>query len=202
MQDTGYIGFYPASIGVEMAQTMINADRGFRLVPFGAPDSPPTETITGNIARRSNVLTMSYMLVGPSGELLIPGPAALPTRRYGLWEETCFELFLAPKNALHYWEFNLSPAGHWNVYRFESCRQGMREEAAISSLPFDIEKQAGVLTLALEFSLGQIMTVDQVLDVAISAVIKHQDGGLSYWALTHCGPQADFHRRDSFIVAL
>jgi hypothetical protein len=36
MQDTGYIGFYPgsripnlASIGAEMAQTMINAFRGF-----------------------------------------------------------------------------------------------------------------------------------------------------------------------------
>ena len=38
--------------------------------------------------------------------------------------------------------------------------------------------------------------------VGIAAVIKLAGGGLTYWALTHPGPQADFHRRDSFLVEL
>ena len=42
-----------------------------------------------------------------------------PRRRDRLWEETCLELFLGEEGSERYWEFNLSPAGHWNVYRFE-----------------------------------------------------------------------------------
>ena len=36
----------------------------------------------------------------------------------------------------------------------------------------------------------------------IAAVIKLAGGELTYWALTHPGPAADFHRRDSFVVEL
>lgn len=38
--------------------------------------------------------------------------------------------------------------------------------------------------------------------LAISIVIKPQNGEITYWALTHPGPQADFHRRDSFLIEL
>ena len=65
-------------------------------------------------------------------------PADMPARRDRLWEETCFEFFLAVKNSPRYWEFNLSPAGHWNVYRFADYRQGMQEEPAFASLPFSV----------------------------------------------------------------
>jgi len=38
--------------------------------------------------------------------------------------------------------------------------------------------------------------------VGIAAVIKLTGNGLTYWALAHPGPAADFHRRDSFLVEL
>jgi len=36
--------------------------------------------------------------------------------------------------------FNLSPAGHWNIYRFEDYRQGMQEEMAFVT-PFSVHNQ-------------------------------------------------------------
>jgi hypothetical protein len=135
-------------------------------------------------------------------ELVIPARADLPAREHGLWEETCFEFFLAVKNSPQYWEFNLSPAGHWNIYCFQAYRQGRQEETAFRSLPFSVQSRPDSLLLVLELDLDRIVPADQALEVAIAAVSKLLDGQATYWALTHPGPQADFHRRDSFIIEL
>ncbi|MFC1491749.1 DOMON-like domain-containing protein [Nitrospinota bacterium] len=177
-------------------------DQGFSLEPFPQASPPPSFKITGNIARRSNTLFIRYALPGHLAELVIPAPVGMPARKKGLWEGTCFEFFLALRNSHQYWEFNLSPAGHWNVYRFSDYRQGMEEEMAFTSLPFHVEHQSDSLRLALELDLNPIVQADQSLEVAISAVIKIRDGDVTYWALTHRGSRADFHRRNSFIVEL
>ena len=174
----------------------------FSLQPF-SPISPALNfKVTGHIARRPHHLAIRYDLHGPLAELVIPAPADLPSRQHGLWEETCFEFFLGVKDSPRYWEFNLSPAGPWNVYRFDGYRQGMAEETAFTSLPWRVRRRPDSLLVALELEIERIVAADQPLAVGLAAVIKLAGGGLTYWALTHPGPQADFHRRDSFIIAL
>ena len=176
--------------------------RSFTLQPF-APIGPPHNfKITGYIARRADKLAIRYDLRGDLAELMIPALADLPARRHGLWEETCFEFFLGVKDSPRYWEFNLSPAGPWNVYRFDGYRQGMVEETAFTSLPWRVRRRPDSLRLALELDVGRIVAADQPLSVGIAAVIKLAGGGLTYWGLIHPGPAADFHRRDSFLVEL
>jgi hypothetical protein len=109
---------------------------------------------------------------------------------------------LAVESSPRYWEFNLSPAGHWNVYRFLAYREGMTEETAFASLPVKVRSDPDCLRLELEVDLGSIVRADQTLAIGISAVLKQISGEKTYWALTHCGPQADFHRRDSFSIRL
>lgn len=174
----------------------------FCLQPFSPLSPPLTIRITGHINRRRGHLAIRYDLRGDLAELVIPAPAARPARRHGLWEATCFEFFLGVKDAPQYWEFNLSPAGHWNIYRFARYRQGMAEETAFTSLPLNLRRHPDSLEVALELDVGSILAADQPLRVGIAAVIQLADGGLTYWALTHPGPEADFHRRDSFLVEL
>lgn len=174
----------------------------FQLQPFAAAGAHADLTITGSISRDSRALAIRYGVQGPRAALTIPASAEGPARRRGLWEETCFELFLAGKDSRCYWEFNLSPSGDWNVYRFDDYREGMREEPAFAALPFRFEIRSDGLWLALECFLDGIVASDQALEVALSAVIKHGDGKMTYWALTHPGPFPDFHRRDSFIITL
>ena len=176
--------------------------RGFFLQPFSPLDPPLTIKLTGHIARHCHQLAIRYDLQGPLAQLVIPAPADLPARRHGLWEETCFEFFLGVKGARRYWEFNLSPAGDWNVYRFAGYRQGMAEETALTSLPENVRRHSDSLRVALELDVEKILAADQPLEVGIAAVIKLAGNGLTYWALTHQGPAADFHRRDSFLVEL
>jgi hypothetical protein len=176
--------------------------RSFSLKPFPSTALLPHLEITGDIARSSNKLSISYEISGPLAELVLPAPADVRLRKNGLWEETCFEFFLAPLTSGRYWEFNLSPSGHWNIYHFASFRQGMMEETAYTSLPFSVLIYSDFLQLSLEVELDKILQADQSLKIGISAVIKTVNGRMTFWALTHPGPQPDFHRRDSFIIEL
>jgi hypothetical protein len=174
----------------------------FSLQPF-PPISPAFNfKITGHIARHAHHLAVRFALQGKLAELVIPAPADLPVRKHGLWEETCFEFFLGVKDSPRYWEFNLSPTGAWNVYCFDGYRQGMAEETAFTSPPWRVRRRPDLLLVALELEIERIVAADRPLAVGIAAVIQLAGGGLTYWALTHPGPQADFHRRDSFLVEL
>lgn len=177
-------------------------DRSLFLKPFPSDGPVPGFQITCSIKRHFNNLSVSYALLGPITELGLPAQTEKPSRKNSLWEETCFELFLGVKNSPRYWEFNISPSGHWNVYRFNDYRQGMQEEPAIASLPINIDHRSEVLRLSLKTGLDDIVPAEKVLEAAVSAVIKTVNGKVTYWALVHPDTEADFHRRDSFIVDL
>ncbi|MFH0995074.1 MAG: DOMON-like domain-containing protein [Pseudomonadota bacterium] len=176
--------------------------RRFSLLPFTEAGPVSSLKIAGDISRVASRLVIHYELLDCSGDILIPAPSSKPLRKKKLWEDTCFEFFIAVRNSLRYWEYNLSPSGHWNTYSFADYRQGMQEDAVVGSLPFSVQRQSGVLSLSLEIALERILHGDQALEVGISAVIKHCDGMMSYWSLFHPGPQADFHRRDGFLIEL
>jgi hypothetical protein len=174
----------------------------FVLQPFAQVIPMASFSITGTISRGRTLLTITYILAGPLPELIIAPPAATPARQWDLWETTCFEFFLAIRDAIGYWEFNLSPAGHWNVFRLAGYRQGLAEEPAIRSLPFTSHQQTEKLTLSLDVDLSDIIPGDRPLKAAISTVLHHQGGRLSYWALTHPGPEPDFHSPQGFVLKL
>lgn len=177
-------------------------NQSFSLQPFSSTGQMLDIRIAGNIARNTNQLAIEYTLSGDIKKVAIAPPSETPSRKHELWRDTCFEFFLGIKNSPKYWEFNLSPTGDWNVYRFENYRQGMQEETVFSTLPFIIQQQADSLGLTLDLDLDKIIPQEQALEVAITTVIKQTDGEVTYWALTHQGAEADFHRRDSFILEL
>jgi len=175
--------------------------QGFVLRPFPSANPLPEMKITGTVGRREGVLYVGYDFFGLMGAIAVPTPAAVPARRDGLWNETCFELFLGLEKSDRYWEFNFSPAGHWNVYSFETYRKGMREERAFASLPFSVQIHPGALNLSVELDLEKIIPRDQGLKVGISAVLRSVAGDCTYWALTHPDTQPDFHRKEGFIIS-
>ncbi len=173
----------------------------FTLQPFSSTNPISNIQITGNITRASNNLNLNYQLLGDLSQIEISPIADQPTRQHQLWQTTCLEFFLGIKNSTQYWEFNLSPTKHWNIYSFTDYRQNMTEETAFDSLPFDIQTQPHSLDLSLQLNLNPIISPSQKLTAAISAVIQ-SGRQITYWALTHPGSTADFHRRDNFIINL
>jgi hypothetical protein len=174
----------------------------FTLQPFLNNEIVPDIEIVGEIDRHEAQLTLEYTLLGNLEEIIIAAPSATPSRQDELWKQTCFECFLGVKSSPQYWEFNLSPAGHWNIYRFEDYRHGMQEETAWTIFPFQVEQSSDRLILRLELNLDKIISAETEIEVGITTVIGDERGEVSYWALTHRGEKPDFHRRDSFAIAL
>lgn len=180
-----------------------NSDRQpFRLLPFEATPELATLHLDGTVARSRDGLQLIYRLQGNLSELAIPEAASAPERRDGLWQATCLEAFLAVPAAEPYWEVNLSPAGHWNVYRLNGYRQGLAPEPALQQLPFQVSRRETGLELSLALPLPPAILPPQPLQIGITAVLQRRDGSLSYWALAHHGAEADFHRRDGFLLEL
>ena len=180
----------------------MDSDHHFALQPFEALPQLAGLAIRGEIIRRGQRLNIRYALEGRLDTVLIPPPAEAPCRLDELWQSTCFELFLARPGSQSYWEFNLSPAGHWNVYRLKGYRSGLTAEPAYQQLALQVVRDPQELRLALELDLPPGLEADQPLEAAITAVIQQRSGLVSYWALAHGGLEPDFHRRDGFRLSL
>lgn len=172
----------------------------FDLQSFPGSNVPTGVCVTVLLARESNLLSVRYSLKNSASLVAIPPRVDPPQRKNNLWEETCFEIFLSPKNMASYWEFNFSPSRHWNVYHFDSYRQGMKEESAISRLSIDVNRAGDSLWLQARIPLRKIGLGNSQIQVGITTVVKTKNDEVSYWALAHCGKQPDFHLRESFAI--
>jgi hypothetical protein len=181
--------------------------KDFKLQPFPTDVSLPTIEISGQIDRQDNRFSLKYYLSGDLDAIDIATPVAIPTRKDRLWEATCFEFFLGIPGERNYWEFNLCPSGDWNIFRLDDYRQGLQEELTYPILPVEIDRQSNLLSLGLEIDLSKIIDFSLLkaasgIAVSVTTVIKPCQGEVSYWAISHCGEEADFHLRESFAIEI
>jgi hypothetical protein len=147
-------------------------------------------------------LILRYTLRGCTSDLLIPPALAVPCRCDDLWQHTCFEAFLAIPGDEPYWELNLSPGGAWNLYRLAGYRRELRPESRCQAVPLRWWADAGQARLEATLELPPELAAADTLELGLTAVLERRDGALEYWALSHPGPEADFHRRDGFSLRL
>jgi hypothetical protein len=171
----------------------------FILHPFSLQDLGYNWQVKANVTSDLPDLSIHYQVFGDFDKIQIAPASTEATRKDNLWQNTCFEFFLGIVNSPIYWEFNFSPAGNWNVYRFSDYREGMKVEPAFSSFPFQFTRESNHLSLKLKTDLDKIINNSQTIEIAITMVIKDDHDNISYWAIKHQGSEADFHRRDSFV---
>jgi len=148
----------------------------------------------------NGTLALSYKLDCNPDDLKLPltYPASAADH---LWQHTCCEAFIAAADSLEYQEFNFSPSSQWANYRFSDYR--VRDATFIAPAAPQIAVQRREKSLQLDVRLGrEMLPVAAVWNIGLSIVIEAADGSKSYWALTHCAAQPDFHRRQSFALTL
>lgn len=176
--------------------------QNFSLIPFRYSEQCRDILVSGSIRRDKSLLSIWFHLAG-GGAIDLPERLGYSRqRKEELWKNTCFELFFARPDAPNYWEVNLAPSGHWDVYRFEGYRQGMLREERIDMLSSRIFLQDGCLTLHCNLYLDNLRFENYPLVVGVSAVLCHKVNQLSYWALCHGDERADFHNPDTFTLTL
>lgn len=128
-----------------------------------------------------------------------PGPAD------GLWQHTCFELFIAALGDERYAEYNFSPSGQWARYRFAAERERDAEaerQAGLVSIPIQTTTQPNQLIVRAVLPLADLPSSPAGWLLGLTAVLEHSDGRLSHWALHHPRPQPDFHHPAGRVLRL
>ncbi|HEU0098465.1 MAG TPA: DOMON-like domain-containing protein [Allosphingosinicella sp.] len=170
-----------------------------RLWTHPAEPSVAVDSIDFKFERRSATsLRFRFEVRGRIDEIVLPARAA-PLRTSGLWESTCFEVFLRPAEFSDYRELNFSPSSQWAAYAFSSHRKGMMH-AAVPAPPV-IEVTAGPARLTADVAISLDLPDEPYL-IAAAAVIEETRGGRSLWALSHEGSVPDFHHPSCFTLEL
>jgi len=173
----------------------------FVLRPFVEFSRGGAVGIAATVARQGHELVLGYTLTGDLAAVCLSDLAAAPTRQDQLWEGTCFECFFAIAGERRYWEVNISPAGHWNMYAFSDYRQGMRREEAVRRLAVASCRGPGEYRLTAGVELPDGLAAAATLAVGLCAVLADDAGGCSYWAMAHPAGKPDFHHRGGFVVS-
>lgn len=116
-------------------------------------------------------------------------------RTDGLWNSTCFELFVAAADGA-YFEYNFAPSSQWAAYRFSGYRDGMADWPTDAP---NIGDDASETSFALEVTLELPVVAVQI---GLSAVVHESGDVKSYWALRHPPGKPDFHHKDCFALKL
>lgn len=177
---------------------VVVSDRALNLVPHADGGAASALTIVATLVGDADALVVRYTLSAALDTLRVPPPAPAPARRDGLWQHTCFELFVADADG-PYHEFNFSPAGDWQAYRFAAYRRqgGPQPDAAPR-----IDVMRGPTGLTLEACVPRAALPSRPAKASLTAVIEDATGALSYWALRHPPGRPDFHHSAGFTVDL
>lgn len=142
----------------------------------------------------TEAIRCTYVVHGAIDRLAIPVRAGMPARTAGLWQRTCFEVFLMPPGAPGYSEFNFSPSGDWAAYAFRSYREGMMDLEVDPPPLISWEQTADRCCLDAAVRIAGAVSPK----IAISVVLLDLDGHRHYWALRHPPGKPDFHDARAF----
>ena len=160
----------------------------------------PRYRVVAEAVRLSHArLQLRYRLDEDVAAVRLPAPAAIG-RGSRLWQHTCFEAFVGIAGDTSYQEFNFSPSAAWDAYSFASYRDGA--PMGTDTPPPEIQVRGDTTALTVETCISINLDRHAVWRVALSAVIEHTDGRLTYWALHHPPGQPDFHHPSAFVLQL
>lgn len=171
----------------------------YRLASHPEHSSAKVRSVDAYIVRnRQNYLHLRWRIKGTS-RVVIPDWTG-EGRKDGLWQATCFELFLRHPEDQAYCEFNFSPSGRWAAYAFESYREGMADYAMPHPPVCQVRRHAQILTMDIQ--IRSSVLPPRPWQIGLSAVVVETDVAKSYWALAHPPGKPDFHHPACFAATL
>lgn len=157
----------------------------------------------GVCRRAGGELAITYSIEGDLARLRVPLPRS-PRVVHGLWQHTCCECFIALDGQPGYHEFDFAPSGEWAAYAFAKYRDGAPLADEGLSPRIAVRRAAERIEVDASIPLERLSDMHRRgrLALALSVVVEHEDGVLSYWALAHPAAKPDFHHRDAFVLEL
>lgn len=175
----------------------------YPLLPHPDTPEPAVRTLSVAVERDGARLWLRYVVECDMEAIAWPAPAA-PTFADGLWQHTCFEVFVHSGQGAAYCEGNFSPSWEYAFYAFSGYREGM------TALPHAADPEIGLDLAHDQFALEVNVDMASIAPdlatsnwtIGLSAVIENENGRKSYHALAHPGGAPDFHHAACFALEL
>ena len=180
------------------------------LFPHDPQDTPDLLISAEFVWREGGILELSYNLrpaqhdgdlldlVLPSAE--IKHPQISGQRSDELWMHSCFEAFIGLPGSEKYWELNISPLGDWNLYCFNSYRNGGQPSVEAAAPLVTVRRTRRDCRCDVVLDLRPWWPIEAMPELGLTMVLEEKSSRLSYWALSHPAKVADFHDRRSFQI--
>jgi len=174
------------------------ASRTVRLTPYAPIADGSVQSLEVQVESSAGALNLRYSLSADLSRLKTP--ALKPMRRADeLWKHTCFEAFLRAATGTGYCEVNVAPSTEWAMYSFDDYRQGMKPTNVPQPPVIAVDRSAHGLIVDVRLNL-KVLPPSRAL--ALTAVLEHEGGSLSYWSLQHPAAKPDFHHPDGFVLQI
>lgn len=152
----------------------------------------------GILSHDRNWLGLRWTITG-ARDVIVP-PFRRRCRADGLWQTTCFELFLGQPGSANYAEFNLSPSSQWAAYDFTGYRAEPADRPVLRDL--SATYRAGGKTAIFDGYIPVAALPRLPTAMSLTAVIEEIGGVKSYWSLCHHRDAPDFHDPACFTSTL
>lgn len=176
------------------------SDQPLQLKPHPAHPADGVTRLNVSAVRAGEGLSLRYGLHADLARLKISTEDG-GARRDGLWQATCFELFVRLPDTQDYLEFNFAPNGDWAAYHFTGLRDG-RTDLSIAAPRIETDMSAGHLLVKVDIDRLPPRFTNNSLSLGPTAILEAKDGQRSYWALHHPSNKPDFHRSETFQLNL
>lgn len=174
----------------------------FSLIPFDS-FSAPNISIEAELNQNSDCLFLSFRINNEFNLVDHGNGTPKKERVTGLWEKTCFELFIKNESG-QYLEFNFSPVFEWDCFYFnrkgESLKRWEKMQMPVTDILLSEADFLHFSVIKKDFFPEGFFDSGRDLQVGISSVIKEKSGRLSYWALSHADSRPNFHDFRSFVA--
>ena len=153
--------------------------------------------VNADISLIQNTLYLKYIISGNISKIKLA-----PTKQSNdLWKNTCFELFLSNKNISEYLEFNWSPNGQCNTYKFNDYREKANQDIYERS-DFIVKKENNNIIFESKILLNKYnpyiyLDINNLL-MGMSVIIETNT--LDYWSNQHLHNRPDFHNKNSYLT--
>ena len=171
------------------------------LTGYMVPGRSPDVAVKASVRFSDATLRCVFELTGAILDIVLP-EAGEVRRTDELWQATCFELFLQDHPGPAYQEFNISPAHGWNIYQFDTYRQGMRPVPTRRAPKIHSRRGHDDFLLSFEIAETDFLRRPDFLHhpgrVNLTTILLDRSGDLHYYALDVSHTPPDFHNPDSF----
>ena len=142
----------------------------------------------------NKILTLEFTVTGEINNYIFNEPCE-QTREDELWKKTCFELFIAQKNSLSYYELNISPSNTWNFYSFSDYKTDMKEETSVSEPSIHSYKIQTQYRLSFEFNFYEKI-IEKELIFNLAVILLDAKGLRHFYSINHKEGKVNFHDKE------